>query len=167
MRVPVSRNRKRRCVSGSRLADTPCGYCFSRWATGYDHILPWSAGGLDLMPNLYPCCRRCNSILGSQIFKTLEEKREYVRTWLIQHGKWDTAEVSSVPEPIYQEAPPDLLQRQVSVECLAPTKNTGPTPKGFIVCPGCDERFRPSTHRQFFCSVHCRHETQKQRRRKP
>lgn len=62
--------------------ETPCGYCFENWATGYDHLVPVSQGGQNNEENLYPSCLRCNRIASNKLFATIEEKREYVQTKL-------------------------------------------------------------------------------------
>lgn len=69
-----------------KFEQTPCGYCFSNWATEYDHLTPRSAGGLTVPSNLFPACKRCNCILGNKIFDTLEEKRNYVQERLKKKG---------------------------------------------------------------------------------
>ena len=69
-------------------ADTPCGYCFQEWATTWDHIKPISQGGDNREDNLYPACRRCNSLLQDHTFPTMEERREWVRNELINRNEW-------------------------------------------------------------------------------
>lgn len=69
---------------------TPCGYCFQEWANSWDHILPVSERGRNGGTNLFPCCKRCNSILNSKVFDTLEEKRAYIRERLVARGEWIT-----------------------------------------------------------------------------
>lgn len=61
---------------------TPCGYCFEFWAVCYDHIVPVCHGGSNRKSNLYPSCKRCNSLLGGQLFSSLDEKRAYIRSIL-------------------------------------------------------------------------------------
>jgi 5-methylcytosine-specific restriction endonuclease McrA len=95
----VSMARTNRAKQGKKHKppkDTPCGYCFEEWATGWDHILPWVAGGSEEQNNLYPCCKRCNNILNSRIFDSLEAKREYVRNWRLEHGDWRESRKSSI-----------------------------------------------------------------------
>jgi len=73
-----------------RIPDgTPCGYCFNEWATVWDHLQPWSKQGKTIPANLYPACRRCNALLAALSFPSIEEKREYVRTTLIERGDWN------------------------------------------------------------------------------
>jgi 5-methylcytosine-specific restriction endonuclease McrA len=72
--------------------DTPCGYCFDRWATTWDHLLPVSYRLDNSLPNLHPACRRCNNLLSNTMFEKVEEKREYVRTKLTEQGKWAVIE---------------------------------------------------------------------------
>ena len=101
----------------------PCGYCFSRWATGYDHLVPVSYGDgkVHAQSNLYPCCRRCNLLLSNLIFPTLEAKREYVRQRLIQKGKWKLPELqpgihedSPTSEVLLSKMPVVALEREAS-----------------------------------------------------
>lgn len=84
-------------LSSIKLGQTPCGYCFSNWATEYDHLTPRSAGGLTVSSNLFPSCKRCNCILGNLIFDTLEEKRNYVQERLKKKG---IKLLSSLPQEI-------------------------------------------------------------------
>ena len=83
--------------------ETICGYCFDRMATGYDHILPVSFRVDNTDSNLYPSCRRCNSIAYNKIFNSLEEKREYVRQRLKARGQWGEDQVSKLQETIQAE----------------------------------------------------------------
>jgi 5-methylcytosine-specific restriction endonuclease McrA len=68
--------------------EIPCAYCFQEWATGYDHLLPLAAGGLDMKENLVPCCKKCNSILGSRVYESYFMKREFIRDFMIKRGIW-------------------------------------------------------------------------------
>jgi hypothetical protein len=61
--------------------------------------MPYSRGGLTVKSNLYPACRRCNSLLSNLEFKTIGEKREYVRETLIAKKKWNPA-LSDLSEAI-------------------------------------------------------------------
>lgn len=114
---------------------TPCGYCFSEWATGWDHLIPRVAGGHGTKDNLYPSCKRCNSILGSRIFASIEEKRDYV---------WERLHSQDVPvlrpmRKAYREDPKreEVLFKPVPVASMgrsAPKKpaiktHTDPKPK--------------------------------------
>lgn len=81
---PTVRTSKRRIPEG-----TPCGYCFNDWATVWDHLQPYSKRGLTIPGNLYPSCKRCNSLLSNLSFPTIQEKREYVRSTLIERGDWN------------------------------------------------------------------------------
>src|ERR1035437_2542707 len=90
-------------------AGTPCGYCFERWATVWDHLQPYSKRGLTVPANLYPSCRRCNSLLSDLSFPTIEEKREYVRSTLIERGHWNpilegAAFVPDLPDTFHEDA---------------------------------------------------------------
>jgi 5-methylcytosine-specific restriction endonuclease McrA len=79
----------RRKVKGRRPPQgTPCGYCFNAWATVYDHLWPYSAGGDASDENLYPACKRCNLILNNRCFDTIDAKREYLRQVLLEKGEW-------------------------------------------------------------------------------
>lgn len=81
---PTVRTSKRRIPEG-----TPCGYCFDEWAKVWDHLQPYSKHGLTIPENLYPSCARCNGLLSNLSFPTIQEKREYVRTTLIERGDWN------------------------------------------------------------------------------
>ena len=56
-----------------------CTYCEADLADSWDHIIPVSQGGEDDILNLAPCCKRCNSLAGNLVFKSLEEKRSYLK----------------------------------------------------------------------------------------
>lgn len=102
----------------------PCGYCFQEWATSWDHIIPWVAGGGNNKDNLYPSCRKCNTILGSLIFDSLREKREYVRNYLISKGKWKYPEMSNMQERISNESSsPEVLQFKMPMGSLVTAEN--------------------------------------------
>lgn len=68
---------------------TPCGYCFSQWATVWDHIIPFSYGGRTIDDNLYPSCRACNAIASDKVFDSIEEKRNYIMKHRHQDRKVD------------------------------------------------------------------------------
>lgn len=61
-----------------------CGYyCYDSWLSDprqltVDHIYPKTSGGRNTVENLVTCCRECNSIKGSQHFKSYEEAREFI-----------------------------------------------------------------------------------------
>lgn len=56
-----------------------CAYCEADLADTWDHIMPRKWGGEDIIENLLPCCRRCNSLAGSLVFATISEKRAYLK----------------------------------------------------------------------------------------
>jgi hypothetical protein len=140
---------------------TPCGYCFDNWATCWDHLLPFSHGGLTIASNLYPACRRCNHLLGAKMFATIEEKREYVRQKLIEKGTWKTADstdngrLSDMPEAILQSSPPSILLGQVPMGRLVETKDR--TKREPVICAYCKTEFIPvrAGFRKFCRSICC------------
>lgn len=79
---------------------TPCGYCFQEWANTWDHIKPISDNGRHSKSNLYPSCRRCNSILQNRQFETMAERREYVKQRLIERGEWQSADNGEELRPL-------------------------------------------------------------------
>lgn len=89
-----------RCSHKPIPRHTPCGYCFEKWATCWDHILPFSAGGPTTDENLMPACRACNGVLSDKVFDSIEEKREYVRSYKEAHRE---KELPRVRERIYPE----------------------------------------------------------------
>lgn len=99
--------------------DTLCGYCQRRTATGYDHVVPYSYGGPTKPDNLFPCCRRCNSILGNKLFNSIEEKRIYVKQWLIRK-RGSRHDLPNLPDGIHrEERASEVLQPEVSIPRLA------------------------------------------------
>lgn len=119
--------------------NTPCGYCFENLAICYDHIIPWSYKPDRRESNLYPTCQRCNNILGSLVFNSLEEKREYVRAKLnnlpfvftLQHKLPTNPPTSSI------------LQTQMPVGRMVTTKTRKikPTNQYNIKCVECGNGF--------------------------
>lgn len=65
-----------------------CAYCLDREGNTLDHLVPYSyfgkvpsrkrRGGKDPGETISACIR-CNSILGSKLFPTFEDRRNYVR----------------------------------------------------------------------------------------
>lgn len=115
------------CMRASRFTKQtaepiPCGYCFQEWATGYDHLLPFSYREDNRDSNLYPCCKRCNLLLSNKMFTTITEKREYVRTKLIAKGCWN---LPALPEGVSQEsASPEILQFYLPMGTMEPNSST-------------------------------------------
>lgn len=131
-----------------------CGYCFSRWATVYDHLVPVSHGGSNRKENLYPSCTRCNSILGNKIFNSIENKRTYVRDTLIARGQWD---VPIMYGAFPQSATPSaVLQSKMPVELVAKSKAI-PNPEGRFrrKCLTCGKEFRTDHRPRTHCSYAC------------
>ena len=110
--------------SQRNLKSTPCGYCFSSWATCWDHIIPYVYGGATIEDNLYPSCRRCNSILSDKVFDSLEEKREYIREELIRRNEWDKPPNGRVPHlrdyVPKKKLPTKVLPPKVQIQRLGP-----------------------------------------------
>lgn len=96
----------------------PCGYCFQEWATCYDHLVPWSKGGKTTTENLYPACRRCNSILCAKLFKSLDEKRLHVKGRLIERGEWRNSQQMCVENGRVPELQEVVREEEVMVEIL-------------------------------------------------
>jgi hypothetical protein len=92
----VSNNRTKRNMH-CPPKNTPCGYCFSRWATCWDHLLPYSYRPNNSKSNLFPSCTRCNLVLSNKMFASLEEKREYVRSVLAER------KLSALPKRLRKE----------------------------------------------------------------
>jgi hypothetical protein len=72
-------------------------------------LQPWSKRGLTVPANLYPSCRRCNAILYNLSFPSIEEKREYARTTLIERGDWNpilegAAFMPDLPDTFHEDA---------------------------------------------------------------
>jgi|SRR6266850_3929038 len=111
----------RRFFPGPKLRGLiPCGYCFEEWADCYDHILPVAHGGTNRKSNLYPACRRCNSLVGAHEFKSLDEKRDYIRAKLKERNEWHSADEmqrmrgglpseEETPKVLLIEVPPKLV----------------------------------------------------------
>ena len=120
---------------------TPCGYCFNTWADTRDHLIPQSYGGRTSADNLYPACRRCNSVLSNKVFESIEAKREYIRSELIRTDRWEA--LLFLPQADEQEQEQqDFLQRSLSLERLGPKEPTLEAEEGIIHCPDCHSRLR-------------------------
>ena len=78
--------------------DGRCWYCGARFEKErcMDHVIPRSLGGGDVIDNLVPCCRSCNSTKGP---RSVEYLRKVIRMrnagmvfsqdqidWLLQKG---------------------------------------------------------------------------------
>jgi len=147
--------------------ETPCGYCFSRWATAYDHLLPWSLGGTESQDNLYPTCGRCNSIAGALVFSSIEEKRAYVQQRLVEKRERESS-VPRVSYYVFPEEAPKILRRKVSMERVAPKKVSKPPKerrkrapvKRFYSsnrkCLSCGNDFMAKREDHRFCGMECR-----------
>lgn len=92
-----------RRINGPKLKElTPCGYCFQEWASCYDHVMPVAHGGTNRKSNLYPSCQRCNAILSAAVFKSLNDKRNYIRQKLKGRGLWLTSTEMSALRGAFQ-----------------------------------------------------------------
>lgn len=120
---------RRRFVGPKLRKLIPCGYCFEEWADCYDHILPVAHGGTNKKSNLYPACRRCNSLVGAREFKSLDEKRDYIREKLKERNEWHSAdEMRRMRGDVSkEEEAPKILQLEVPLERMdqAAPKNRG------------------------------------------
>jgi len=72
-------NRERPRTRRKPPQGTPCAYCFEEWAVVYDHLVPRSFGGGNDLGNLLPSCQLCNSLLGGNVYDSIEAKRESVQ----------------------------------------------------------------------------------------
>ncbi len=146
---------RRRSTGAEIPPNMPCGYCFSRWATQWDHLMPYAHGGLTEAGNLYPSCRRCNMMLGHKVFGSIEEKRDYARSVLVAAGQWQggfaTRDLPDLQEPVSTDTAPEILQPEVSVELVAPPKNRRiKPPRPCAVCS------KP-VYGMKYCSHTCQH----------
>jgi uncharacterized membrane protein len=103
---------------------TPCGYCFSRWATGWDHLIPYAFRPDDSQSNLYPSCKRCNSISGALVFDSIEEKREYVQARLEKREPAVCILLNTINKT---KAPPAILQPEMPVASVVQQESSGGT----------------------------------------
>jgi len=96
-------------------AGTPCGYCYEREATVYDHMIPRSFGGTNDLSNLMPSCQPCNGLLGDKVFDSIQARREFVRARrageppvfpFVEHVLRPLLESSLLTIPIAWQAPP-------------------------------------------------------------
>jgi hypothetical protein len=113
-------------MSKRRIPDwTPCGYCFNEWATVWDHLQPWSKFGLSKAKNLYPSCGRCNRMLYDFSFASIEEKREYARTTLIERGDWNPIMEGAAFMPDVQEAFSEVAEVAEILQSSVPEARVG------------------------------------------
>lgn len=97
--------------------NTPCGYCFERWAKIWDCFLAENG-------EFYPACLRCNSMLKHRKFSTIEEKRDYARKILIESEQW-RGTMPDMQADIQEKSASGLLHAEVSLGSVAPKKNRG------------------------------------------
>lgn len=55
-----------------------CVYC-GGMGSAVDHVVPWSYNADQSRHNLVIACRVCNSIAGSLVFQSFDDKRAYIR----------------------------------------------------------------------------------------
>ncbi len=58
-----------------------CRYCGGRGVQA-DHVVPRMRGGSDKVKNLVCSCPTCNRIAGNRVFRSIEQKRAYIRRQL-------------------------------------------------------------------------------------
>lgn len=68
---------RRNYAAAKKLTNGTCVYCFQS-ADSIDHLTPFSQGGSNDLSNLAPACMRCNLIASNKVFRTFQEKYEYV-----------------------------------------------------------------------------------------
>lgn len=141
----------------------PCGYCFEEWADCYDHIRPVSRGGTNKKSNLYPACKRCNSILSNKLFKNLDEKRNFIRAELKNREEWHSADqMQRMRERISaKETTSNILFEQMPLEIVGKEKSANSARKRICInCENCDTEFilkrKQGRDPQRFCSAKCR-----------
>lgn len=126
----------------------PCGYCFQRWATGHDHLVPRAAGGLNTPDNLYPACKRCNSLLGDQIFGSIEAKRAYIQEQLEKRGEWNPGlPLEEVNDSTRSTYIPFATDSRPPV---------GPDDTTYCSEPDCQKPIPKNRKGQLYCSPICR-----------
>lgn len=54
-----------------------CAYCDKQNPDTWDHVVPLSKGGLDLIENIVPCCRSCNNKKQAQNLSQWYPKQEF------------------------------------------------------------------------------------------
>jgi hypothetical protein len=130
-------------------ADTPCAYCFSDWASGWDHFIPVSYRVINSAWNLIPSCKRCNCIAGNRMFNSVEEKRAYINERLGRKGSKIFA-VSTLQDAICRDASaPEILLPALPMGKLEPE-----APESFQ-CDGCGKK-RTGKLKFRHCSTKCR-----------
>jgi HNH endonuclease len=100
-------SRARRQAVLARDGET-CQYC---GFPGYevDHIVPlaWTRVGAHDLANLVCCCRRCNGLLGSQVFDGFEAKKRFIRDTLWPVPGLPSQRPPRLPKPL--SVPPRSL----------------------------------------------------------
>jgi len=131
--------------------NTPCGYCYEKEATGWDHLIPVSAGGLSDWGNLIPSCKRCNSLLSNLIFKSIEAKRFYVRYRL--EGYTSNHSMRMVQQEFKEETKTsEILQSKMSMEGMGSR-----TPKiEQQKCKYCGKKLIKIRYGQKYCTNKCK-----------
>lgn len=96
-----------------------CGYCLDEWAQVYDHLVPVAYGGTNKKSNLFPSCNRCNLLVSSKVFDTIEAKVAFVRSELNRKHKYKNFDPAIVT-PVKKAG----ISSRISVEakCVPPTQ---------------------------------------------
>jgi hypothetical protein len=141
---------------------TPCGYCFERLATGFDHLVPVSYRLDNCDSNLYPACIRCNRLAGNLLFDSIEEKREYVRKRLIERGEWFPEDLRELPaifptktqvaEILRPQLPLDKMGKRASQKIYRQPAKNWP----IVACCFCENLYVRRWDHQKLCCVTCR-----------
>lgn len=98
------RNAKRRKIPRMKILRRDnyiCGYCFENQATTVDHIIPVAYKDNPNEDNLIACCTRCNSIAGSKVFSSIQEKRDYINSTIKTSPKWKS-KADYIPTELFQ-----------------------------------------------------------------
>jgi len=138
---------------------TPCGYCFENWADCYDHIKPFAHGGKTEKSNLYPSCTRCNHLLHAKVFKSLDEKRAYVRETLKERKLWHSGhQMQRMREGLPpEEAMASVLLERVPFKAVGekkPEKSRNKTSPNSL-CIVCGQRFYTAIKYKIVCCKAC------------
>ena len=155
----------RKAITRRMPAFTPCGYCFERWATCWDHLVPYSYDPANEYDNLYPSCRRCNGLLSDLMFATIEEKREYVRKELEKRAERKAEQVRRrlllpLQSKIPKEAPPStLLLSDLPLGRLG----SGSPARYVACCQWCSSKYVSYRENGKYCSAKCARRDREQR----
>lgn len=126
-----------------------------QWFLFHADIASRSHGGTNNKSNLYPACNRCNGILYNKVFRSLEEKRAFIKSELVKRGEWHSAEEMQKVRETFpsQETVANILFRRLPMGVVEQKSSK----KVYLSrrCSVCGSANQHSQRTQGYCSKKC------------